>query len=155
MYWGDGVLVSQPEAGQPPLLCGPYFYIKKPFGAWEWYTVFGAGFGIADDIAANPEDYVFKFETCSNMNTPFPDCGDFGYLITFVNDTNKYCWNPSSEKSFNTFGEWCTVRIEFADLVATQKPAGWCDFRMNFQPSMEVDIEHCFSGFRIEKKLTD
>lgn len=153
MYWGDGVLVTTPSGTEPPVICGPYLKVDRSFGAWDWYTVFGCGFGLPSDVEANIDDYVLKFEVCSNLETPFPENGNFGYMFILGNDANKWAWNPSASQSFNTFGEWCTVRIDLSLLTSSIKPTGWCDFRLNFQPMNACDIKHYFSGFRFEKKL--
>lgn len=151
-YWGDGLLVDNPGAGEPPVICGPYLKVSRSFGAWDWYTVFGCGFGLPPEIEADVDSWVLKFEVCSDIETPFPENGNFGYMFQLGAATNKWAWNPSSESSFNTFGKWCTIQIDLSTLTQSIKPTGWCDFILNFQPMSPCDIRHYFSGFRFEKK---
>lgn len=152
MYWGDGVLVTTPGSSDPPLICGPYLKVERSFGAWDWYTVFGCGFGLPAEVEADIDGYVLKFEVCSAMDKPFPENGDFGYMFQLGQAANKWAWNPSAISSFNTLGQWCTIRIDLSELTKSIKPTGWCDFILNFQPMNACDIKHCFSGFRFEKK---
>lgn len=158
--WGDAsYLVTNPEDTDPPALCGPYFRVHKSFGAWAFSWVLGSGFNLAPEVVENPENYLMKFEVCSGMDSPFQDTGandGNGYTIVLGDDANKYEWNPSSVQSFNTFGEWCTVRLEVADLIAASKPsAGWVTFKMSFQPVAAIDADHCFANFRIERKINE
>lgn len=138
-------------------LCGPYFRINTSLDAWSFNTIIGSSFILSDDAAINPQDYLFKFEVRSSTDKPFPDSGANaglnGYVFQLGDTSNKWEWNPSKEQSFNTYGEWCTVRIELADLLASVKPqAGICSFILTLQPIADLDADHSFGGFRIEKK---
>ena len=155
--WGDaGFFITEPTGDDPIALCGPYFRVKRSFNAWDFVWVFGTGFDLKEDIANNPENYLLKFEVNSNTNNPFQDSGvndGNGYSIVLGDDANKWEWNPSSEQAFNTYGEWCTIRLELADLVANSRPApGWVNFKMLFQPVNAIDADQSFACFRIEKK---
>lgn len=141
----------------PKALCGPYFRVNTSLEAWSFNWIFGSGFNLSEEVAANPSDYVLKFEVRSATDKPFQDTGANsgvnGYVITLGDDSNKWEWNPSSGQSFNTYNEWCTVRLELADLVAKVKPsAGYVVFKMSLQPIAVLDADHSFANFRIEKK---
>lgn len=151
--YGDAAFFVKDD---PDALCGPYFRVNASLDAWSWNTLIYSGFNLNADIAAHPSDYLLKFEVRSAIDKPFPDSGAAdgnGYCITLGDDSNKVEWNPSANESFNTFGEWCTVRLELADLIATVKPAaGWVNFIITLQPTAAIDADHSFANFRIEKK---
>ena len=155
--WGDpSFLVTEPTGDAPIALCGPYFRVKKSFAAWAFCWVVGASLDLSPEMSANPGDYLFKFEVNSNLNNPFQDTGENdgnGYAITLGSDSNKFEWNPSANQSFNTYGEWCTVRLELSDLLSQEVPAsGNITFKISFQPIDAIDADHSFANFRIVKK---
>lgn len=159
--WGTTYLVSN---GGDKSVSGSYFRINKSLSAWAYETILGVGSAISvtDDMVANPSNYLFKFEVRSAMDSPFQDTGANsgvnGYCFGLDMESggtfkNTYEWNPSAGQSFNTYGEWCTIRLEYADLVATVNPsAGKIAFKLTFQPIAAIDADHSFANFRIEKK---
>lgn len=140
----------------PKALYGAFLRLNKDFGAWSWTTVVEGNIKISADAAANPSDYYFKFEVNNSTEKPFPNSSDAGYKFrlrnTDLTDYN-YVWNPSEKITFNTYGNWKTVRISLDELVGTNTLGeGVNSLRIILQPNSDWDIDHSFANFRIEKK---
>lgn len=157
--WGDPDCFIQDD---PNALWGPYFRINKQLTAWSWNVLLGCGISLSEEILNTPSNYWFKFEVRSATETPFQDTSDSevnGYCIKigeWDNDFqfyNNWEWNPSAGQIFNTYGEWCTIRLDLAELLAAKIPqAGTTNFSITFQPIADVTVDHSFANFRIEKK---
>lgn len=136
-------------------LYAPYFRLQGSLSAWTWNTFLGCAINISEEVANNPSDYLFKFEVRSATDAPFQDTTDSGvngYIISVCNG-NQWEWNPSAGQSFNTNGEWCTIRLEYEELVANVSESGeWVAFSFTFAPIADITVDHSFANFRIEKK---
>ena len=102
------------------------------------------------EAAANPSDYWFKFEVNSANGNPFYDSASVGYLIQL--NGGQYAWNPSANGSFNTYGNWCTVRLELSEVATNGINAGWNNLFWIMQPNSDWNTDHSFANIRIEKK---
>ncbi|WP_436415166.1 glycan-binding surface protein [Petrimonas sp.] len=154
-YWfwaGTEFITDGADANAPKPLYGPYIRVEGRFGGWTWNSLPCGGFGLDEDIAANPADYLFKFEVCSAPGYPFYDSGKNGGYIIQLNN-GWYIWNPSSVKSFNTYGKWKTVSLELTDVATNGLNAGWTDMYWILQPNNDWNVDHSFANIRIEKKL--
>lgn len=142
------------NAGDPEPLNGPFVRIEGSFDAWQW-TEWLKGNVIfpSEDVAANPSDYTFKFEVCSATATPFYDSDGYGYLFQFNSaDNSAFPWNPSEISSFNTYGEWRTVTLDFG-TAAPKQTSVTTDFNFIMQPNSAWTVDHSFANFRVERKL--
>lgn len=108
------------------------------------------GCDIPAEAAANPSDYWFKFEVNSANGNPFYDSASVGYLIQL--NGGQYAWNPSANGSFNTYGNWCTVRLELSEVATNGINAGWNNLFWIMQPNSDWNTDHSFANIRIEKK---
>lgn len=95
-------------------------------------------------------DYWFKFEVNSANGNPFYDSASVGYLIQL--NGGQYAWNPSANGSFNTYGNWCTVRLELSEVATNGINAGWNNLFWIMQPNSDWNTDHSFANIRIEKK---
>lgn len=151
-FWAGTELITPGEGDyEPNALYGPYFRIAGSYSAWSWNNLLCGGFNLPAEVAASPHDYSFKFEVCSASGNPFYDSGSAGYLIILNN--GQYAWNPSSAKSFNTYGKWCTVSIDLADVATNGITEGWTSLNWILQPNADWHLDHSFANIRIEKKI--
>lgn len=69
--WGKGLVTDGTNSGDPASLGYSYLRIKGSFAAWSWNsTGFGRNWRWLD-ASAHPENYVLKFEVCTNSSNPF------------------------------------------------------------------------------------
>lgn len=156
--WWDKSFVSKfitdgSHDGDPVSTYGNYLRIKGSFDQWSWNTFGGGSNWPALDCRDNLDDYVFKFEVCSNSSFPFYDSESWGYYFS-LNDSENYSWNPSAGISFNTYGQWQTISIPLSK-VATKgvpEPGSWANFCMVLQPNTDGGwkVDHSFANFRVE-----
>lgn len=151
-FWaGTELITAGGSANEPTSLNGSYFRINGSYGAWSWNNLLCGGCDFPADAAANPSDYWFKFEVNSASGNPFYDSASAGYLIQL--NGGQYVWNPSSASSFNTYGNWCTVRLDLAAIATNGLNAGWNDLFWIMQPNSDWNVDHSFANIRIERKL--
>lgn len=133
-------------------------------GSWAWWsTGFGSSWPFEitfDDI----DNYVFKFEVCTNASYPFYDYGDNGkygshnggYNFTLGGASTRNQWDPVSDGLTNTNDKWVTVRIPLRDMISDleEMPAlgAWVSLEMVCQPNNSDgwEVDHSFGQFRIE-----
>ncbi|MCD8044664.1 MAG: glycan-binding surface protein [Tannerellaceae bacterium] len=151
-FWAGTELITTGQAEhEPDPLHGSYLRIAGSYSAWSWNNLLCGGFNMPAEIAANPENYNFKFEVCSPSGNPFYDSGSAGYLIQLNN--GQYTWNPSAARSFNTYGQWCTVSVELTDIATNGLSGGWTSLNWILQPNADWNLDHSFANIRIEKKI--
>ncbi|MDO4703082.1 glycan-binding surface protein [Tannerella sp.] len=153
-FWaGTEHITNGSGTNDPEPLYGPYIRIAGSFKSWSWNNLPCGGFNLDADIAANPADYLFKFEVCSASGNPFYDSGKAGYLIQL--NGGQYAWNPSQTNSFNTYGKWCTVSLELTEVATKGLKSGWIGMFWILQPNSDWNVDHSFANIRIEKKITN
>ncbi|WP_455674421.1 glycan-binding surface protein [Phocaeicola sp.] len=151
-FWaGTELITAGGSANEPVPLNGSYFRINGSFGAWSWNNLLCGGCDFPVEVVANPSDYWLKFEVNSASGNPFYDSASAGYLIQL--NGGQYVWNPSSAGSFNTYGNWCTVRLDLAAVATNGLNVGWNNLFWIMQPNSDWNIDHSFANIRIEKKL--
>lgn len=150
-FWaGTEMITDGTGENEPEALNGPYFRVSGSYQAWSWNNLLCGGCDISSDAAANPFDYWFKFEVNSAAGCPFYDSGNVGYIVQL--NGGQYAWNPSKSGSFNTYGNWCTIRLDLAALATTGLNAGWNNLCWIMQPNSNWTVNHSFANIRIEKK---
>ncbi|MDO4180014.1 MAG: glycan-binding surface protein [Bacteroidales bacterium] len=150
-FWaGTELITDGADENAPEPLNGSYFRINGSYGAWSWNNLLCGGCDFPAEAAANPSDYWFKFEVNSASGNPFYDSGSAGYLIQL--NGGQYAWNPSATGSFNTYGNWCTVRLELSDVATNGINSGWNNLFWIMQPNSDWNVDHSFANIRIEKK---
>lgn len=155
-WWDKSVtqyITDGSHPGDPVSTYGQFFRITGHFDQWSWNT-FGGGSNWPDlDCRDNPDNYVFKFEVCSNSSNPFYDSEGYGYYFSLY-DSDNYSWNPSAGVSFNTYGQWQTISIPLSLVTSkgTPEPGIWSNFCMTLQPNTEGgwNVDHSFANFRVE-----
>ena len=150
LWAGAELITDGSRDGDPEPTNGAYFRIKGSFGAWSWNNLPCGGCNVPAEAAANPDDYWFKFEVNSASGNPFYDSASAGYIIQL--NSGWYVWNPSAAGSFNTYGNWCTVRLNLSDVATNGLNAGWNNLFWIMQPTAEWNVDHSFANIRIEKK---
>lgn len=160
-WWDKNVLnyiTNGTHPGDPKKIATTFFRITGHFDQWSWNQFGGGGnWPEAFDCRQNPEDYVFKFEVCSNGDYPFPDSEGFGYHFALADNPN-WSWNPSQGVSFNTYGKWQTISIPLTNVAGVKPenpipaPGTWGNFCMVMQPNSDGGwtVDHSFANFRIE-----
>ena len=153
MWAGGDYVTDGTKSDDPKPLIGKYTRFSGSFGAWAWTNIFGGGFNLYDtDIVANPQNYYVKFEVLTKHNKPI---NDFEKIIIQNMD-----WYPSAGgMSFNTYGEWMTVKLNAADIfkddntpTKTSLAEGWNGFGIVHQPANEVSPDFSMCNFRFVKK---
>ena len=122
-------------------MAGSFFRVKGTYKAWS-YTGLPSGSIILDEeVAANPSDYLFKFEVNSASDYPFYDITSKtgGYLIKL--NGGNYQWKYSLDENMNTFG--ATAGLVSGKIALT----------LAMQPNVEWNVDHSFANIRIEKKI--
>lgn len=150
-FWAGTEYITAGGEDEPEPLNGAYFRVSGTFSAWSWNNLLCGGCDIPVDAAENPSDYWFKFEVNSASGNPFYDSASVGYLIQL--NGGQYSWNPSSANSFNTYGQWSTVRLELADVATNGLVAGWNNMFWIMQPNSDWNVDHSFANVRVERKL--
>lgn len=99
-----------------PFFCLTFYNNSTGFGCnWRWL-----------DASAHPENYVVKFEVCTNSSNPFNNYGDNGasgsknggYNFTLQAGGNGRCqFDPVSMGISNTYGNWVTVSLPLTDVL--------------------------------------
>jgi hypothetical protein len=161
-WWGANLVVSNPEASDPPLINGNYIRIKQVVGAWAWTELAGGpasamgdiSKNIPDDAILNPEDYNFKFE----INTLKPyNSNMIHFNMGILSEVYPaYEWVPP----YDTEGEWATVVIPFEEIWEAQgqakvvSDAGYWSRILIFSGS-ELDADLCFDNLRVVPKVND
>lgn len=134
-------------------MAGSFFRVKGTYKAWS-YTGLPSGSIILDEeVAANPSDYLFKFEVNSASDYPFYDITSKtgGYLIKL--NSGNYQWKYSLDENMNTFGEWYTVTLELENVATAGLVSGKIALTLAMQPNVEWNVDHSFANIRIEKKI--
>jgi hypothetical protein len=159
-WWNQGLVVTNPGAGDPPKISGNYIRFTKQIGAWSWNELAGGpassmpvhSKNIPDEAIQKPEDYDLKFE----VNTIKPYNGN---VVKFnvglsAEDNNGYKWKPP----FDTKGQWQTVVIPLTEVFAeyTPKPvvnpAGYWSRILMGHGEGALDADMTFDNIRIVPK---
>lgn len=166
--WGKGLVTDGGNSGDPKSLGYNFLRIKGAFDAWSWNST---GLGCSwkwFDASAHPENYVLKFEVCTNSSNPFNNYGDNGtsgsknggYNITLQDGGAGRCqFDPVSMGISNTYGNWVTVTIPLKNvMMGGSLPAEdgelWVALELVMQPNTADawNVDHSFGQFRIEPK---
>lgn len=166
--WGKGLVTDGGNSGDPESLGYNFLRIKGSFDAWSWNST---GFGCSwkwFDASAHPENYVLKFEVCTNSSNPFNNYGDNGtsgsknggYNITLQDGGDGRCqFDPVSMGISNTYGNWVTITIPLKNvMMGGSLPAEdgelWVPLELVMQPNTADawNVDHSFGQFRIEPK---
>lgn len=146
--WGDtqAYMTDGSASGDPIPLYGidTFQRIAKTFDAWSWNTPYGGGFDLSDeDVVANPQNYDVKLEMLTKSDKPL----SIGNL-----NIGNYSWNPGEGGiSFNTYGEWKTVKFELTDVLDGLQ-IGWNGFSIVFQPTDGITADFSICNVRIVRK---
>lgn len=124
--WGKGLVTDGTKSGDPESLGFGFLRVKGTYDAWSWNsTGFGCNWKWLD-ASAHPENYVLKFEVCTNSSNPFNNYGDNGasgsknggYNFTLqVGGEGRCQFDPVSMGISNTYGKWVTVSIPLTDVL--------------------------------------
>ncbi len=153
IWAGSEFVTDGTKPGDPEPLIGNFTRFSGSYGAWAWTWIFGGGFNLNNaDVAANPQNYYVKFEVLTKQTKPINDYEN-------INMQNGK-WEPSAGGvSFNTYGEWRTVRLNATDVFKDDNAAtktslvvGWNSFGISHQPANEVSPDFSMCNFRIVKK---
>lgn len=151
-----------------------FLRIKGTFDSWSWNST-GIGCNWPNqDFTDHPENYVLKFEVCTNSSTPFADYGasgasgspNGGYCFDFnTAGVSRHQWDPVSTGLRNTYGKWVTVSIPLDKLCEVKQDDGtikhvlpaqgsWAAMEFVMQPNNNEGwtVDHSFGQFRIEPK---
>lgn len=155
------------KSGDPESLGFGFLRVKGTYDAWSWNST---GFGCNwkwFDASAHPENYVLKFEVCTNSSNPFNNYGDNGasgsknggYNFTLqVGGEGRCQFDPVSMGISNTYGKWVTVSIPLTDVLKGGSLPTEADqfialeFVMQPNTADAWNVDHCFGQFRIEPK---
>ncbi|GAB3412820.1 glycan-binding surface protein [Niabella aquatica] len=159
-WWNSSLVVSNPGAGDPPLINGNYIRLTKEVTAWSWTELAGGpassmpvhSKNIPDEAILKPQDYYLKFE----VNTIKPYNGNAVKInVGLTAEQNGgYIW-PAP---FDTKGQWQTVVIPLTEVFDsyTVRPVisasgYWCRLLVgNAAGNWDADI--CFDSFRVVPK---
>lgn len=165
--WHSDFLTDGTNSGDPQSLGYTFFRIKGSFDAWSWNS---EGFGCNWkwlDASAHPENYVLKFEVCTNANNPFYNYGNNGasgsknggYNFTLQAGGSGNCqFDPVSMGITNTYGKWVTISMPLTDVLMggtlPTEADQWMALNMVMQPNTADawTVDHSFGQFRIEPK---
>ena len=165
--WHSDFLTDGTNSGDPQSLGYTFFRIKGSFDAWSWNS---EGFGCNWkwlDASAHPENYVLKFEVCTNANSPFYNYGNNGasgsknggYNFTLQAGGSGNCqFDPVSMGITNTYGKWVTISMPLTDVLMggtlPTEADQWMALNMVMQPNTADawTVDHSFGQFRIEPK---
>ncbi len=165
--WHNDFLTDGTNSGDPQSLGYTFFRIKGSFDAWSWNS---EGFGCNWkwlDASAHPENYVLKFEVCTNANSPFYNYGNNGasgsknggYNFTLQAGGSGNCqFDPVSMGITNTYGKWVTISMPLTDVLMggtlPTEADQWMALNMVMQPNTADawTVDHSFGQFRIEPK---
>ena len=153
IWGGKDFITDGSNTGDPVALAGSFFRVKGTYKAWS-YTGLPSGSIILDEeVAANPSDYLFKFEVNSASDYPFYDITSKtgGYLIKL--NGGNYQWKYSLDENMNTFGEWYTVTLELENVATAGLVSGKIALTLAMQPNVEWNVDHSFANIRNEKKI--
>ena len=156
--WGKGLVTDGTKSGDPESLGFGFLRVNSTgFGCnWKWL-----------DASAHPENYVLKFEVCTNSSNPFNNYGDNGasgsknggYNFTLqVGGEGRCQFDPVSMGISNTYGKWVTVSIPLTDVLKGGSLPTEADqfialeFVMQPNTADAWNVDHCFGQFRIEPK---
>lgn len=161
-WWNSSLVVSNPGAGDPPLISGNYLRLTQKVGGWSWKELAGGpadqmpvhSKNIPDAAILKPEDYYFKFE----VNTIKPYNGNMVKINVALTaqDNNGYQWQPP----FDTKGQWQTVVIPLTDVFAQYNPKPvvsptgyWSRIVVGNAPG-DWDADIAFDNLRIVPKVS-
>ena len=165
--WGKSLVTDGDYMGSPGSQGYNYLRVVGSFDAWSWNsTGFGCNWRWLD-ASAHPENYVLKFEFCTNSSNPVPNYGDNGfdgnrnggYCITLNNGDPRRQFDPWTEFGIsNTYNHWMTISMPL-DGMFEGKPLPttedqWVNMELVLQPNTANawSTDHCFAQFRIEPK---
>ena len=172
--WGKNLVTDGSKSGDPQSLGMSFLRIKGTFDSWSWNST---GIGCnwpSQDFTDHPENYVLKFEVCTNSSTPFADYGangasgsqNGGYYFDFnTAGVSRHQWDPVSTGLRNTYSKWITVSIPLDKLCEVKQDDGtikhvlpaqgsWAALEFVMQPNNNEGwtVDHSFGQFRIEPK---
>ena len=151
---GPEYVVTNPGAGDPPIINNSYLRIKKELNSWQWTAlVADPKSTIPDEAILKPELYNLKFELCTmmpyNANGVWINIGNYPF-----NADLHYNWNPT----YNTKGEWQTVTIPFEDVMAVYdsphvvSPDGTYTTRIVYCGNGSLVCDMSYDNFRVVRK---
>ncbi len=112
---------------------------------WSWVELSYEQMAAESLSAEDAADRLFVFEVKTADGKPLADTG---YEFAWNGDwDNSIRWNPGA--SFDTNGEWQTVRLPMTAITAT---GGKVVLNVGFQPSTNYEADFRLANFRIEKK---
>lgn len=170
-WWGTFLknsITDGTNSGDPTSLGYKFLRIKGTYSAWSWNSD-GMGFSWpSDDAAQHPENYVLKFEACTNSSYPFVNYGDNGatgsknggYFITFSGPSGasgiRNQFDPITTYGvINTYGHWRTFSIPLSDVLqgGITSAGSWVALEFVLQPNTNDawTVDHSFGQFRIER----
>jgi len=163
--WGKGLVTDGTKSGDPESLGYKFLRLVGEWDAWSWNST-GLGCNWTWlDASLHPENYVLKFELCTNSACPIPNYGDNGangaknggYCFTLNNAKIRGQWDPSVEGLSNTYGHWQTVSIPLTNCIQDGNlptEETWVSLELVCQPNTADawKVDHCFGQFRIEPK---
>lgn len=153
IWGGKDFITDGSNTGDPETLFGSFFRVKGTYGAWKYTGLPSGNIFVDEEIAANPSDYLFKFEVNSASDYPFYDITSKtgGYMIKL--NGGNYQWKYMLDENLNTFGEWRTVSLELKDVATLAMKSGKIALTLAMQPNVEWNVDHSFANIRIEKKI--
>ncbi len=161
-WWNGSLVVSDPAAGQPPLISGNYIHLKKEVGAWSWTELAGGPASsmpvhskrIPDEAILKPEDYFLKFEV--NTIKPYNSNAVKINVALTAEQNQGYIW-PAP---YDTKGQWQTVVIPLTEVFASYNPKPaisadgyWTRLLVGNAPG-DWDADICFDNLRVVPRIS-
>jgi len=160
-WWGQNNVVS---GSNPLAINGNFTRLTAPIGAWAWTEWIGGredalatSHNLPDDAVLNPDKYYLKFE----INTLKPyNSNMIKIMIGQVNGPDPD-WNAEPyyfRPPFDTKGQWQTVSISFAEVVANYhtnwgvRPQGY-GVKIWFHGPGAVEADVAFDNLRVVPKV--
>lgn len=165
-------IINVTEDSDPPApMFKMYMMHKRTYtSSWQYTNICITHFWLgheADDVLANPQNYVLKFELLNPAGVPmsrlikigFPE-DDYGFI---------YDWDPAATNggtTLNTMGLWQTISLEVTDVFCKD---GQCHLKISDNPGVDGiynnfkmagnrelagDMEFYCWNFRICEKLS-
>lgn len=165
--WGKSLVTNGDYTGSPGSQGYNYLRITGTYDPWSWNsTGFGCNWRWLD-ASLHPENYVLKFEFCTNSSNPVPNYGDNGlngshnggYCITLNNGDPRRQFDPWTEFGIsNTYNHWMTISMPLQGMFESKplptEDGQWVSMELVLQPNTANawNCDHCFAQFRIEPK---
>jgi hypothetical protein len=155
-FWGNSAATTDgTNSGDPKPLEGVAQFTRfaGDYAAWAFDWTYAGGYSLGLDVMASPSDYMFKFEINTNKAISRPKLLFAG---TPNGDNTRFSWNPATGGlSFDTYGKWKTISIDFTELVAAGwnlELGSWMDFGIVYQPDEAVAVDFSIANARLVHK---